>query len=92
MGWLDANEYLLMEMAGRDRIDDMTRTAPLVTTTGDSHDGADVTPHEMCKRAPRFMGRPRFAGRPRFVGRWMCFLLSPGWRVAPDHVSAGYRR
>jgi hypothetical protein len=91
MGWLDANEYLLMEMAGRDRIDDMTRTDPLVTATGDSHDGADV-PHEMCKRAPRFMGRPRFAGRPRFVGRLMYFLLSPGWRVAPDHVSAGHRR
>jgi hypothetical protein len=86
MGWLDANEYLLMEMAGRDRIDDITRTAQLVSTTGDRHDGADVTPHEVCKRASRF------AGRPRFVGRLMCFLPSPGWRVALDHVSAGYRR
>lgn len=92
MGWLDANEYLLMEMAGRDRIDDLMRTAPLVSTTGARHDGADVTPPEVCKRAPRFMGRPRFAGRPRFVGRVMYFLLSPGWRVAPEHVSAGYRR
>ena len=86
MGWLDANEYLLMEMAGRDRIDDITRTAELVSTTGDRHDGADVTAPEGCTRAPRF------AGGPRFVGRLMCFLLSPGWRVAPDHVSAGYRR
>ena len=92
MGWLDANEYLLMDMIGRERIDDITRTAQLVITTRDSHDGADITPHEMSKRAPRFMGRPRFAGRPRFVGRLMGFLLSPGWRVAPDHVSAGYRR
>lgn len=71
MGWLDANEYLLMEMAGRDRIDDITRTAQLVTTTGDSHDGADVTPHEMSKRAPHVVGRARFAAR------LMCFLLSP---------------
>ena len=86
MGWLDANEYLLMELAGRDRIDDITRTARLVSTTGDRHDGADVTPHEMCKWAPRVVGRPRF------VGRLMCFLLSPGWRVAPGHVSAGHRR
>ena len=86
MGWLDANEYLLMEMAGRDRIAELMRTAPLVTTPRDSHDGADVTPPEMCKRTPRF------AGRPRFVGLLMYFLLSPGWRVAPDHVSAGYRR
>ena len=72
MGWLDANEYFLMEMAGRDRIDDIMRPAPLVTTPADSHDGADVTP--------------------RFAGRLMGLLLSPRWRVAPDHVTAGYRR
>ena len=71
MGWLDANEYLLMEMAGRDRIDDMTRTAQLVITTRDSHDGADVTPYEMCKRAPHVVGRARFAAR------LMCSLLIP---------------
>ena len=71
MGWRDANEYLLMEMAGRDRINYITRTAHLVTTTGDSHDGADVTPHEMSKRAPHVVGRARFAAR------LMCSLLSP---------------
>lgn len=66
MGWLDANDYLMMEMAGRDRVDDITRTADRVRPAGDRHDASDVTPYERRKRAPRF------------VGRLMCFLLSPG--------------
>jgi len=66
MGWLDANEYLLMEVAGRDRVDEVTRTAHLVRRAGDRHHGSEVTPWELRKRAPRF------------VGRLMCFLLSPG--------------
>jgi hypothetical protein len=66
MGWLDANEYLLMEMAGRDRVDDITRSAQLVRTAGDRHEGSDATPDQTRRRAPRF------------AGRLMCFLLSPG--------------
>jgi hypothetical protein len=62
MGWLDANEYFLMEMAGRDRVEEFAQTAHLVRTAADRHDGADVTPYEMCRRAPRF------------AGRLMCFL------------------
>jgi hypothetical protein len=66
MGWLDANEYLLMEVAGRDRVDEVTRTVHLAHPAGDRHHGSEVTPCELRKRAPRF------------VGRLMCFLLSPG--------------
>lgn len=66
MGWPDANEYLLMEMTGRDRADDITQMTHLVCTAGDRHDGSDVTPYEIRKRAPRF------------AGRLMCFLLGPG--------------
>ena len=57
MGWLDANEYLLMERAGRDRVDDISQTAHRVRTAGDRHDAPDVTPYAMRKRAPRFAGR-----------------------------------
>jgi hypothetical protein len=57
MGWLDANEYLVMEMAGRDRIDDITQTALRVQTAGDDHERSDVTPYEMGKEASRLVGR-----------------------------------
>jgi len=66
MGWLDANEFLLMEMAGRDRVDDITRSAQLVRTADNRHDGFDATPSQTRRRAPRL------------AGRLMCFLLSPG--------------
>ena len=66
MGWLDTNEYLLMETVGRDRVDDITRTAHLVRARAERHDVADVTPCEIRKRAPRLSGR------------LMCLLLSPG--------------
>ena len=57
MGWLDANEYLVMEMAGRDRVEDITQTAHRVRTAGDHHDGADVTPYAIRGRTPRLVGR-----------------------------------
>jgi hypothetical protein len=66
MAWLDTNEYLLLETVGRDRVDDITRTARLVRTRGERPQSADVTRHGIRKRAPRL------------AGRLMCFLLSPG--------------
>jgi hypothetical protein len=66
MGWLDTNEYLLLETVGRDRVADVTRTARLVRTRGERPEGADVTRRGIHERAPRL------------AGRLMCFLLSPG--------------
>jgi hypothetical protein len=63
MGWLDANEYLLMETVGRDRIDDLRRTMPLAR----ARVGADDD-------APRKSSRPSLG----LGGRLVCFLLSPG--------------
>jgi hypothetical protein len=63
MGWLDANEYLLIETAGRDRIDDLRRTMPLARTRVEADDDA-----------PRKSHRPAWG----LGGRLMCFLLSPG--------------
>ena len=41
MGWLDANEYFLMQAAARDRLDDVRLTADLAAPAGDAAlDGA----------------------------------------------------
>ena len=66
MGWLDTNEYLLLETVGRDRVDDITRTARLVRTRAERPESADVTRRRIRK------------GAPRLAGRLMCLLLSPG--------------
>jgi hypothetical protein len=63
MGWLDANEYLLMEVVGRDRVDEIRRTVPMTRTSVER----DVD-------APRKSDRPAWG----LGGRLMCLLLSPG--------------
>lgn len=40
MGWLDANEYLMMETAGRDRMDEIRRAAHTARTS----DKRDASP------------------------------------------------
>ena len=35
MGWLDANEYLVMEAVARDRVDDLRATIALALATAD---------------------------------------------------------
>ena len=46
MGWLDANEYFLMEAVARDRLDDIHRTVGVA-----SADDADDTSREIPQRA-----------------------------------------
>jgi len=56
MGWLDANEYLLMEAMARDRVDDLRASVDLAL--------ASTEAEPTCAVCERTMGRTRAPGGP----------------------------
>jgi len=61
MGWLDANEYFLMQTAARDRLDDVRLAADLAAVADDDRDGPSAAATETDRGcAPRAVDSCRF--------------------------------
>ena len=83
MGWLDANEYLMMETAGRDRMDEVRRAAQVARTSGERD-----APPRPTRRCDLTGARAAYRLRTRASG-WVLALALVGLAAGSATILAG---